>query len=407
MAKQGQLSLFYKIFNNKYFILAVWIFMAVFYTYKYIGYGSINNYLIFKYTYFNASMGHNLYAGYPQYYSDTNHYGPIFCLIIAPFAALTGNLGMYFWQACNVAFLFCAIQFLPLSTLKKNIICIICAQELIISLKEFQTNGAIAALLIFTWVLVENKKDFWASLFIMLGLFVKLYGVVGVVFFLLSKQKKQFIIGLFFWGAVLFMLPMLFFSPGFVAHSYVDWYHSLMEKNAQNVSMATQYQDISVTGMVRRIVGHPINILPILLTGVALFAWSSLKNQLAADLRSRLLMLASCLLFVVLFSTSSEHATYIIAFVGVGIWFMSAPQPVSKWQIALFAFTLYFGSLFRTDIFPAYIKNNLIMPYALKALPCLLVWLAMVTEMLAKKPAAAQQEAAPLNDMITPTPTTI
>ncbi|WP_158288461.1 glycosyltransferase family 87 protein [Mucilaginibacter psychrotolerans] len=407
MAKQGQLSLFYKIFSNRYFILAVWIFLAVFYTYKYIGYGSINNYLIFKYTYFNAAMGHNLYAAYPQFYSDTNHYGPIFCLIIAPFALLAGNLGLYFWQICNVAFLFCAIQLLPLSTLKKNIICIICAQELIISLKEFQTNGAIAALLIFTWVLVENKKDFWASLFIMLGLFVKLYGVVGVVFFLLSKQKKQFIAGLFFWGAVLFVLPMLFFSPAFVAHSYIDWYHSLMEKNAQNISMSTQYQDISVTGMVRRIVGHQINILPILLTAVVLFAVSSLKKQMAADLRSRLLMLASCLLFVVLFSTSSEHPTYIIAFVGVGIWFMSAPQPVNKWQIALFAFTLYFGSLFRTDIFPAYIKNNLIMPYALKALPCLMVWLTIVTEMLAKKPAAVQPEAAPLNDMITPTPTTI
>jgi hypothetical protein len=28
------------------------------------------------------------------------------------------------------------------------------------------------------------------------------------------------------------------------------------------------------------------------------------------------------------------------------------------------------------------------LPYALKALPCLLVWLAIITEMLVKRPAA-------------------
>jgi uncharacterized membrane protein YeiB len=86
--------------------------------------------------------------------------------------------------------------------------------------------------------LVEKKKDFWAALFIMLGLFIKLYGVIGIVFFLLSKQKKQFITGLAVWAAVLFVLPMLFFNPQFIAHSYIDWYHSLVNKNVQNTGIA-------------------------------------------------------------------------------------------------------------------------------------------------------------------------
>jgi hypothetical protein len=388
MANVGQSNLFIKLLANKYIILSAWIFIAVLYTFKNLGYGSINNYLIFKYTYFNAAMGQNLYAAYPQYYGDTNHYGPVFCVIMAPFAVLKGWWGIYLWQVCNAVFLFIAIRQLPLSSLQKNIICIICTQELIFSLKEFQTNGAIAALLIFTWVLVEKKKDFWAALFIMLGLFIKLYGVIGIVFFLLSKQKKQFIVGLAVWAAVLFVLPMLFFNPQFIAHSYIDWYHSLVNKNAQNTGISTHDQDISVMGMLRRIVGHPINILPVLLTGLGLFAVSNLKNYMAEGMRPKLLMLASCLLFVVLFSTGSEQCTYIIAFAGIAIWFMSAPRPLTRGQIALFVFALYFGSLFRTDIFPAYIKNNFMLPYALKALPCLLVWLAVITEMLVKKPVA-------------------
>ncbi|MBD1366024.1 DUF2029 domain-containing protein [Mucilaginibacter sp. ZT4R22] len=387
MANIGQPNLFIKLLSNKYIILSAWIFIAVLYTFKNLGYGSINNYLIFKYTYFNASMRQNLYAQYPQYYFDSNHYGPIFCVIIAPFAVIKGQLGVYLWQVCNAVFLFLAIRQLPLSNLQKNIICIICTQELIFSLKEYQTNGAIAGLLIITWVLVDKKKDFWAALFIMLGLFIKLYGVIGIVFFLLSKQKKQFVLGLAVWAAVLFVLPMVFFSPQFIAHSYLDWYHSLVSKNVENLAMNNPNQDISVMGMMRRIIGHPINILPVLLAGLALFGLSSLKNYMAEGIRPRLLMLSSCLLFVVLFSTGSEQCTYIIAFVGIAIWFISAPRPFTKGQIALFVFAIYVGSLFRTDIFPAYIKSNFMLPYALKALPCLLVWLAVITEMLAKKPA--------------------
>nr|WP_294944883.1 glycosyltransferase family 87 protein [uncultured Mucilaginibacter sp.] len=406
MADKGQLNLFYKFLNNKYAILSAWIFIAVFYTFKNLGYGSINNYLIFKYTYFNASVAQNLYATYPQYYFDSNHYGPIFCVIIAPFAVL-GQLGIYLWQVCNAVFLFVAIRQLPLNKLQKNIICIICTQELIFSLKEYQTNGAIAGLLVITWVLVDKKKDFWATLFIMLGLFIKLYGVIGIVFFLLSKQKKQFVLGLAVWAVVLFVMPMLFFSPQFIARSYLDWYHSLVHKNAENLVMANGNQDISVMGMTRRILGHPINILPVLLTGLALFALSNFKNYMAEGLRPKLLMLASCLLFVVLFSTGSEQCTYIIAFTGIAIWFVSAPRPFAKWQIALFAFAIYFGTLFRTDIFPGYIKTNYMLPYSLKVLPCLLVWLAIINEMLVKKPA---NQLSPINqtpDFISPAPKTI
>ncbi|MEO7214323.1 glycosyltransferase family 87 protein [Mucilaginibacter sp.] len=407
MTNIGQPNLFYKLLANKYIILSAWVLIAVFYTFKNLGYGSINNYLIFKYTYFNASMGQNLYANYPQYYFDSNHYGPIFCVIIAPFAVLKGQLGIYLWQVCNAIFLFIAIRQLPLSNLQKNIICIICTQELIFSLKEYQTNGAIAGLLILTWVLVDKKKDFWAALFIMLGLFIKLYGVIGIVFFLLSKQKKQFILGLAVWAAVFFVLPMLFFSPQFIACSYLDWYHSLVSKNAENLVMTNNNQDISVMGMLRRITALPISILPVLLTGLALFGVSNLKNYMAEGMRPRLLMLASCLLFVVLFSTGSEQCTYIIAFTGIAIWFISAPKPFSKVQITLFVFALYFGSLFRTDIFPAYIKTNLILPYGLKALPCLMVWLAVIKEMLAKKPSPQLILITTTPDLIAPTHQTI
>ena len=370
-------------------MLCIWLVITVFYTTKYIA--VINNYLIFKYSFFNALNGRNLYAEYPEYL-DTNHYGPLFSLIMAPFAPLPGVLGMYLWQIANVSLLFWAVNKLPLSVFKRNMICLVCTQELIINLKEYQTNGAIAALIILAWVMVENKKDFWAGLFIMIGFMVKIYGIVGLAFFLLSSKKKHFALSVIGWGVVLFVLPMLVFTPEFIVHSYVDWFHSLTVKNAANIDPSTQYQDVSVMGMARRMVGHKIQVLPFLVVGAALYLFSCYKVYKFKDVQSRLLLLSSSLLFVVLFSTGSELVTYIIAFIGISIWFMSKPSPTG-FQIVIFIFAIYVGSLFSTDLFPKYIKVNYIKPYALKALPCVIIWLTVLWEMVTNAPKDVDKQA--------------
>ena len=378
-------------------MFCAWLLIAFFYTAKY--FNVINNYLIFKYSFFNALHGRNLYAEYAEY-SDTNHYGPLFSLIMAPFALLPHSLGLFLWQICNVSLLFWAIYKLPLSSFKKNMICLLCTQELIISLKEFQTNGAIAALIILAWVMVENRKDFWVGLFIMAGFLVKIYGIIGLASFLLSNKKWQFVISGLVWGVVLFVLPMLVFSPHFIIQSYFDWFHSLAIKNAINIDPSTQYQDVSIMGMVRRIVGHKIQILPFLIGGAALYLFSCYKVYKFKDLESRLLLLSSSLLFVVLFSTGSELVTYIIAFVGITIWFFSKPSP-TKFQIGIFIFAIYFGSLFPTDLFPNYIKVNYIKPYALKALPCLIIWLTIIWEMISYVPSDSDEQNPKYQDLAT------
>lgn len=46
-----------------------------------------NNFLIYKYTFWHAWQGVSLYAPSPEY-GDTNHYGPLFSLLAAPFAVV-------------------------------------------------------------------------------------------------------------------------------------------------------------------------------------------------------------------------------------------------------------------------------------------------------------------------------
>ena len=55
---------------------------------------SHNNFLIFRGVFFHAWEQISLYAEYPGEYWDTNHYGPLFSLIIAPFAVVPEWLGL-------------------------------------------------------------------------------------------------------------------------------------------------------------------------------------------------------------------------------------------------------------------------------------------------------------------------
>ena len=54
---------------------------------------SINNYYIFKGVFHHTINQTNLYSLYPAEYFDSNHYGPLFSLIIGPFALLPDYIG--------------------------------------------------------------------------------------------------------------------------------------------------------------------------------------------------------------------------------------------------------------------------------------------------------------------------
>lgn len=370
-----------RIFLNKRFILSIWLLIALITAIKQYTTNSYNNYLIFKYCFLHAVNHANLYISYPEY-KDTNHYGPFFSLLIAPFALLPNFIGMILWQLSNTLFLYWAITKLSITQNHKVMILWLCGHELLTSLLSLQFNPSIAAIIILAYVFIERKQDFWAAFFIILGTFVKLYGIVGLAFFFFSKQKKTFIISCIFWSLVFFLLPMVFFSPTYILHSYAEWYESLAEKNVLNATL-TSYQDISIMGMARRIFQNAsIPNLPFIAVGLVLFGLPYLRFKQYKHEAFRMMLLASTLLFTVLFSSGSESPTYIIAFVGVAIWFTLQPTPHKKWHIVLLIFALILTSFSPSDLFPKFIRDEYVKQYALKALPCFLIWISIILDML-------------------------
>ena len=376
---------FYSLLNNRQTIFAFWLLLVLAVSVKHAFQPTNNNYLIFKYVYLHAAEHLPLYSAYAGQYVDTNHYGPFFSLVIAPFALLPNYWGMLFWQLANVLFLYYAIKQLPLAYSKINIVYWIITHELLTAMFGLQFNISIAAIIVLAYALMVQGKNFWAAFVIMLGTFVKLYGIVGLAFFFFAKQKPKFIAYCLFWAVAMFVLPMLFFSPSYILQCYQDWYASLAEKQALNATL-TSMQDISVMGMARRISGNAaLSNLPFLAGGLLLFALPYLRVKAYRSQTFQLLILASTLIFTVIFSNSSESPTYIIAFTGVAIWFMLQEKPLKPWVIFLFVFAFVLTSLSPSDLFPKYLKETYVKPYSLKALPCILIWLVITYELLVKK----------------------
>lgn len=344
-----------------------------------------NNYLIYKNVYYHTINQTSLYAEYPAEYFDHNHYGPVFSLLIAPFALLPDAIGMILWSVFNALILVWAIHKLPIVPSKINIILWIILNEFVTTTLSFQINPIMTAIIILSFVAIQEEKEGRAAFFIMLGTFIKLYGIVGLAFFFFSKHKLKFILYLISWSIVFFLLPMLLASPDYIINSYQEWFERLVVKNGENASLDSM-QDISFMGIIRRVIGNPnLSNLPFLLFGLILFGFPYLRIQLYQNLKYRLLLLCSVLLFTVIFSSGSESPTYIIAFVGIAIWFILQARPISKFNWFLLIFALLVTSLSATDLFPKVLYKSLVKPYALKALPCVIIWFKIIYEMMIVK----------------------
>ncbi|RYD77385.1 MAG: DUF2029 domain-containing protein, partial [Sphingobacteriales bacterium] len=341
---------------QKQCVVILYILLAVIAGGKQYIHHTFNNYAIFKYVYWHTVDLQNLYNNYPEYL-DSNHYGPVFSIFIAPFALLPDGLGMILWNVANVLILLRGIYSLPLSANKRSAIAWICAHETLTALFSFQFNIALTGFIILSFSYLLKKKEIQSAFFIAFGTLVKLYGIVGLAFFFFTKNKVKFIISGLAAFAILFVIPMVISSPSFILQSYQDWYNSLVHKNAINASL-TSFQDISVMGMARRLSGNVhIPNGPFLIGGVLLFGLPYLRVKQYKHLAFRLMLLSSTLIFTVIFSSGSESPTYIIAFAGVAIWFILQQSPKKPWVIALFIFAFLLTSLSPTDIFPRAAKE--------------------------------------------------
>ena len=340
---------------------------------------SHNNFLVFRGSFWHAWQGLPLYAEYPQEYWDINHYGPLFSLVIAPFAVVPEWLGLLMWCIALSLGLYVAVRRSLLTSGQQLFVLWFCAHELLTALYMQQFNIAIAAIIVGAFFLIEKERDATAAFLIVLGTLVKIYDIVGLAFFFFSKHKVRFVAALAVWSAVMFVAPMVLSSPDYVVGQYQAWMVDLASKNSENAEALMQ--NISLLGMTHRVTGLEFSDLWLIVPGLVMFGIPYLRINQYQNVAFRQTLLASVLMFTVLFSTGSESSGYIIALVGVVVWYTAAPWQRNRWDVALMIFVFVLTSLSPSDLFPAYLRKEWVQPYALKALPVTIVWFKLCYEM--------------------------
>ncbi len=325
------------------------------------------NYLIFKNSFYHLIEYKDLYQLFPNEHVGFYKYSPAFSMFFGIFSWFPDLAGLNLWNLLNAFIFLISVYYLPkLDKTQKGLILILCFLELNTSMENVQSNALIAGLIILCFGLLERQNYLLATFLIVFSIFIKLYGAVGLVLFIFYPEKWKLILYTLAWSLVLLLSPLLLISVDQLKFLYSGWIHLIANDHSIEYGF-------SVMGIIHTWFGVDFNKLMIMFFGIIAFLLPLIRIKQYKNYNFRLLTLTSILIWVIIFNHMAESPTFIIAFAGVSIWFISEDKNILN--IILFLSALILTSLSPTDIFPKYIRDTYVTPYALKALPCILIWI--------------------------------
>ncbi len=337
-------------------------------------YTQYNNYVIFKQSWFHLVQGLDLYKLYPDEHWDLYKYSPTFSVFFGIFAKLPDVVGLHLWNLVNALALFFAIRYIPgIESRKRNAMLLFVLIELTTSMQNSQSNGLMVGLIVLAFGLLEREKYLLAALSIVFTIYIKVFGVAAFVLFLFYPKKWKLALYSAMWFVILFILPLAVVNFQQLKFLYASWMELL--KNDSSVSYG-----FSVMGWLKTWFNLDISKTIVLLIGGVLFMLPFLRIKEYKNYHFRLMALASLLVWIIIFNHKAESPTFVIAMSGVAIWFFSQKRKKLDLVLAILAFV--FTTLSVTDIFPKPIRADYIFPYAIKVVPCILVWMKIVWEMM-------------------------
>jgi len=350
-----------KIIEIIYFLAAIIIPAQRYFHHHY------NNFTIFQHSCFHFFSKTNLYIKYPKEYYDLFLYNPTFAILFVPFAYLPTVVGIYIWVGFVMAVYYFSIRLLPFDKKEKLFIYGFTFIELVTSLENVQTNPLIASIILFTFIFLENEKVFKASIFPNLGFFIKGYGAISGILFILKKPKFRNFLYLLFWFVILLCLPLIYYSPAGLIDLYKEWKVSLFSEHQIN-------NGVSIMGMFISIFKLDVAVIWFQLVGLLFFISTVIIVFLRKNYEQvKAIFLSYIMIWVIIFNHDSESATYIIAVTGVAIWYVNSSKSLT--DKILLALTFILTVLSSTDIFPDFLYRKFVFPFALKALGPSLIWL--------------------------------
>ncbi|HJX71374.1 MAG TPA: glycosyltransferase family 87 protein, partial [Bacteroidales bacterium] len=299
--------------------------------------------------------------------------------------------GILLWNLVSALMLYFVMFSLPnLTTRAKASMMLVIIIELMTSMQNTQSNALIAGLIILAFVMLERDRPFFAALCIVSTVFIKIFGVVAFALYIFYPRKGRLILHSLCWSVLLIFLPLLVVDFSQLKFLYSSWLDLLI--NDHSVS-----EGVSVIGWLTSWFNIDISKGFIVMVGAVLFLIPFIRVKQYSNYSFRLLTLSSVLIWMIIFNHKAESATFIIAMSGVVIWYFS--QEKTTWNLILLVLAFVFTSLSPTDIFPRTVRINFIQRYALKAVPCIAIWLKTIWELVFRQHSTGLNEQSAVRDL--------
>ena len=272
-----------------------------------------NNFVIFRTAARNLVEGRDLYVSYAAEHFDLFKYSPTFAFLFLPFALLPSIASLLLFNLLSaLAFTFA----LSVSAYDRRTYVIAAALLLwpfMDQLNGSQTNPLIVAAMVGTLVLLERERAAMAASTMMVAACVKIFPIAIAHISLRAKNRFRFFVASLLTAMTLFALPLAVTSPEKLIAQYVSWnrveHMDYLDRGHSVMGLLHDWFGLTMPNYFVQIIGIIILLLPLLL-----------RPNLWSDLTFRRRLLASTLMFVVLFNHQAEYQSYIIAATGLVLW---------------------------------------------------------------------------------------
>ena len=353
-------------------VLALYVASAALVTVQQALLGHSNNLSIFRSASLNLLAGRDLYAAHPEQHLDFYKYSPTFALLFAPLAYLPFALAFLCWSLLNGLLLWYALDRL-LPERQATIALALLYLEVLLALQYGQSNALVAALMILGFVAFEGRRQLGAALSITVGAAVKLFPLAGLSLAALYPRRLRFgaiAVGVL---AVAVVLPLVVIPPADLLAQYRSW-HAIEAKDTLLRGYSLMHYvhawfGVNWPNWPQQAVGTALLLLPL-----------ALRSDRWEALEFRRLFLCSLLVYSVLFNHASESPSFVVAYAGIVIWYVSSPP--SPLRTAVMALTLLVMVVHDVDVVPRWVKYDILVTYRIKGIPGLVAWFVMQWELL-------------------------
>ena len=331
-----------------------------------------NTYQIFKSAHEHLFSDQDLYSSHPEEHKYTYKYSPAFALGFGAFARLPDAVGLSLWLVCSGLITLLALWILPtLDTRKQLLFFLVICLQWISSTQDQQTNVLVVMLLLIALASLEKDRPLLASFAIVSTLFIKVFGIGAVLLYLFYPKKLKLGLYTALWIVLFAAAPLLVHDLETTQGIYSDWFGQIAGDHQQ-------YSGMSVFGAITNWFGaEPPKIILLALAGLVLVS-PVVQISKWKSLQFRMMMLASMLIWFVIFNHKAESPSYIIAMTGIALWYFSRNRGMA--DTVLLWFSILMLSVLFTDLVPRPWRD-FTFDHHLKVIPAFVIWVRVIIDL--------------------------